>query len=171
MLRDQPYLPLYVDRFAVDEKLRECSAAANGVLIRLMCLLHKAQSHEYGTIELKAELRKRVVKDIEKSFAQANGEANTEQLAELIVAPPCELLAKYFALQFSTQFPYTQDVVEHGLNELCAYKVIFFDGYYICQKGMIKQGNISDKRSVAGKKGVQVLKKKAAAAKKKQAEK
>ncbi len=51
MLRDLPYLPLYTKDFSTDEKLAECSAAANGIMIRLMCLLHK--SDDYGTLLLK----------------------------------------------------------------------------------------------------------------------
>lgn len=50
-LRDQPYMPLYVQDFLVDEKLCECSAESTGVYIRLMCIMHK--SDEYGTILLK----------------------------------------------------------------------------------------------------------------------
>ena len=50
-LRNQPYLPLYVQDFSSDEKLRECSASATGVYIRLICLLHKCE--EYGKISLK----------------------------------------------------------------------------------------------------------------------
>lgn len=50
-LRDQPYLPLYVQDFLTDEKLNECSAESTGVYIRLMCILHKSQ--DYGSILLK----------------------------------------------------------------------------------------------------------------------
>lgn len=50
-LRDQPYLPLYVQDFLTDEKLAECSAQATGVYIRIMCLMHK--SEQYGRILLK----------------------------------------------------------------------------------------------------------------------
>src|SRR6478752_6449179 len=50
-LRDQPYLPLYVQDFMTDEKLMECSAAATGVYIRIMCLLHK--SEPYGKLLLR----------------------------------------------------------------------------------------------------------------------
>lgn len=50
-LRDQPYLPLYIQDFMTDEKLIECSAMATGVYIRLMCLMHK--SEQYGKILLK----------------------------------------------------------------------------------------------------------------------
>ena len=50
-LRNQPYIPLYVQDFLTDEKLMECSAASTGVYIRIMCIMHK--SDEYGTILLK----------------------------------------------------------------------------------------------------------------------
>ena len=50
-LRNQPYLPLYVQDFLTDEKLNECSAQATGVYIKIMCLMHK--SNPYGTILLK----------------------------------------------------------------------------------------------------------------------
>jgi uncharacterized protein YdaU (DUF1376 family) len=50
-LRNQPYLPLYIQDFMTDEKLMECSAESTGVYIRIMCLMHK--SEEYGTILLR----------------------------------------------------------------------------------------------------------------------
>jgi len=50
-LRDQPYLPLYIQDFLTDEKLNECSAAATGVYIKIMCLMHKGDP--YGKILLK----------------------------------------------------------------------------------------------------------------------
>jgi hypothetical protein len=50
-LRDQPYLPLYVQDYLTDEKLSMCSWATQGVYIKLLCLLHK--SEPYGTILLK----------------------------------------------------------------------------------------------------------------------
>lgn len=54
-LRNQPYFPLYVQDFMTDEKLNECSAKANGIYIRLMCIMHK--SEEYGTILLKQKYK------------------------------------------------------------------------------------------------------------------
>jgi uncharacterized protein YdaU (DUF1376 family) len=50
-LRDQPYLPLYIQDFLTDEKLAQCTAESNGVYIRVMCLMHKSQ--QYGKIILK----------------------------------------------------------------------------------------------------------------------
>ena len=51
-LRDQPYLPLYIQDIMTDEKLNECSAATHGIFIKgIMCLMHK--SEQYGKILLK----------------------------------------------------------------------------------------------------------------------
>jgi hypothetical protein len=50
-LRDNPYLPLYVQDFLTDEKLNMCSPASQGIYIKMMCLFHK--SEPYGGILLK----------------------------------------------------------------------------------------------------------------------
>lgn len=51
-LRDQPYLPLYIQDIMTDEKLNECSAATHGIYIKgIMCLMHK--SEQYGKLLLK----------------------------------------------------------------------------------------------------------------------
>jgi hypothetical protein len=54
-LRNQPYIPLYVQDFITDEKLIECSALATGVYIRIMCAMHK--SEQYGIILLKQKYK------------------------------------------------------------------------------------------------------------------
>lgn len=54
-LRDQPYLPLYIQDFLTDEKLIECSSSATGIYIRLMCIMHK--SEEYGKILLRQKYK------------------------------------------------------------------------------------------------------------------
>jgi uncharacterized protein YdaU (DUF1376 family) len=50
-LRDQPYLPLYVQDYLTDEKLNNCSPASQGIYIKIMCLFHKCDP--YGGILLK----------------------------------------------------------------------------------------------------------------------
>ena len=50
-LRDQPYLPLYVQDYLTDEKLSCCSYATQGIYIRIMCILHKSEN--YGGILFK----------------------------------------------------------------------------------------------------------------------
>ncbi len=62
-LRNQPYIPLYVQDFMTDEKLMVCSASATGVYIRIMCIMHK--SNPYGMILLKQ-------KDKQKSNQEEN---------------------------------------------------------------------------------------------------
>lgn len=61
-LRNQPYLPLYVNDFLTDEKLAMCSAESTGVYIRLMCLMHKSET--YGSILLK-QIEKQNASNIE----------------------------------------------------------------------------------------------------------
>src|SRR6056297_984265 len=50
-LRDQPYIPLYVQDYLTDEKLNMCSASAQGIYIKMMCIFHK--QNKYGGILLK----------------------------------------------------------------------------------------------------------------------
>jgi len=54
-LRDQPYIPLYVQDVLTDEKLIECSIEAHGFYFRLICVLHKQS--EYGKICLKQKYK------------------------------------------------------------------------------------------------------------------
>lgn len=65
-LRDQPYLPLYVQDVLTDEKLVLCSAEAHGVYFRLLCILHKQE--EYGEIKLKQKYKK--TDDVVEGFAR-----------------------------------------------------------------------------------------------------
>ena len=55
-LRNQPYIPLYVQDIMTDEKLNECSASTHGIYIKgIMCLMHKSEN--YGTILLKQKYK------------------------------------------------------------------------------------------------------------------
>jgi len=51
-LTDQPYLPLYVDDWMNNNKLKLSTPAAHGLMISIMCIMHK--ENQYGTINLKA---------------------------------------------------------------------------------------------------------------------
>lgn len=65
-LRDQPYLPLYVQDYLTDEKLSLCSWSSQGVYIKLLCLLHK--SDPYGVILLKQNEKQNI--DTALNFAK-----------------------------------------------------------------------------------------------------
>lgn len=120
-LRDQPYLPLYVQDFLTDEKLNECSAESVGVYIMLMCVMHK--SEEYGTILLRQ-------KDKQTGW----------QISD-------------FARKLVRHLPYSEEVIERALTELLEEGVLNIEGDSLYQKRMVKDGEISEKRSRAGKKG------------------
>ena len=120
-LRNSPYLPLYVQDFLTDEKLADCSASANGVYIRLMCILHK--SEHYGKILLKQKYKQN------------------------------ENMCLNFASMLVRQMPYSMYEIHDGLEELLENKIIEIDGDYLFQKRMVKDGELSEKRAVAGQKG------------------
>lgn len=120
-LRDQPYLPLYIQDFLTDEKLNECTAHATGVYIRLMCLMHK--SEQYGTILLKQKDKQ-----------------NNNQI-------------KNFALKIAKSMPYSPDDIYSALAELLDEKVIQIEGDLLLQKRMVRDNEISIKRSETGSKG------------------
>jgi uncharacterized protein YdaU (DUF1376 family)/uncharacterized protein involved in tolerance to divalent cations len=54
-LRNQPYIPLYVQDVLTDEKLVECSASSHGVYMLLICILHKQEN--YGLLLLKQKYK------------------------------------------------------------------------------------------------------------------
>ena len=120
-----PYLPLYVQDFLTDEKLIECSAESTGVYIRLLCIMHK--SHEYGKILLKQKDKQ-------------NPKQNESKLSD-------------FAFKLAKQMPWDLDTIIRGLAELVAEGVVTIEGDTLFQKRMVKDGQISEIRSNAGKKG------------------
>lgn len=120
-LRDQPYLPLYIQDFLTDEKLIECSASATGVYIRLMCIMHK--SNEYGKILL-----------------QQKDKQTGNQISD-------------FATKLAKHLPYTFDVIVASLTELLDQKVVNIDGDFLHQSRMVRDNELSLKRSKSGKKG------------------
>lgn len=132
MLRDQPYLPLYVQDFLTDEKLAECSAESTGVYIRLMCLMHK--SEEYGVITLR-----------EKDFCRdiCHGKNDDKESGEL----------SFFAAKLTKHLPYNYDVILRSLEELVEERVLYLEGNNLCQKRMIHDAKLSETRSKCGKKG------------------
>lgn len=54
-LTNQPYLPLYVGDWMNNNKLKMCSAAAHGIMISVMCILHKEAT--YGKLLLKQKFK------------------------------------------------------------------------------------------------------------------
>jgi uncharacterized protein YdaU (DUF1376 family) len=101
-LRNQPYLPLYVQDFLSDEKLAYCSASSTGVYIRIMCLMHKSET--YGKILLKQKFKQsdKQIKNFASQLAvQMPYDFNTilcalEELVDskVLSEEPCALIQK-----------------------------------------------------------------------------
>lgn len=124
-LRDQPYIPLYVKDYLTDEKLNNCSAASQGVFIKIMCVLHKQEN--YGKILLKPKV---------------NLEVNTI---------PDSCLA--FAQQLSKQLSFDTEIILSALEELVSEDVLQLKGDTLSQKRMVKDFSTSLIRYNNGKKG------------------
>ncbi|MEG1492423.1 MAG: hypothetical protein RSA62_05940 [Oscillospiraceae bacterium] len=127
-LRNQPFLPLFVDDFLSDEKLAECSAESTGVYIRIMCLMHKSES--YGCLLLKQ-------KDKQKESKIEN-----------------------FAFKLLRHLPYSYETILASLEELTLEKVLSIEGDKLFQKRMVKDGKVSEMRSISGQKGGKTTKEK-----------
>lgn len=54
-LTNQPYIPLYVRDWLTNNKLKMCSTSAHGLMINIMCIMHKED--EYGTLLLKQNFK------------------------------------------------------------------------------------------------------------------
>lgn len=143
-LRDQPYLPLYVQDFMCDEKLRECDAESVGVYIFLMCLMHK--SEEYGAITLRDSDWEKYEKSHKQNESKtpSKNEANDEQKIGAI---------SVFAFRLEKQLPFHEDVIERGITELLSAGVLSMDGVTLYQKRMVQDGNLSEIRAKSGKRG------------------
>lgn len=131
-LKDQPYLPLYIKDFEGATKLRECNAEATGVYIRIMCLMHK--SNPYGKILLEQKYQQEY---------QQMGEQKISTCSDFVGA---------FAIKLKRHLPYSLLEIARGVCELLDNKVLYIEGDYIAQERMVKDGIISEKRAIAGKK-------------------
>lgn len=124
-LRNQPYMPLYVQDYLSDEKLALCSYSTQGIYIRVMCVLHKSET--YGGI-----LFKQIPK---QNFSSI------------------EYFAFILSKQTGVDMKDMQDALEELLffNVLCIEPRENIDFMY--QKRMVKDFSISENRSKSGKKG------------------
>jgi len=124
-LRNQPYIPLYVQDFLTDEKLNMCSITSQGVYIKLMCLFHK--SNEYGGILLK----------------QKDKQTTKQNMKHI----------DFFALKVAKLLPIDLQTITDALIELVEEGVLIIDGDFIYQKRMVKDNKVSEIRAEAGKLG------------------
>lgn len=108
-LTNQPYLPLYVDDWMNNSKLKMCTPAAHGVMISIMCILHKEAT--YGKILLKQKF-KQSDKQI-KNFALQLAKLTAFEFAE-IENPLVELIAEG-VLTIEEDFLICKRMVRDGL--------------------------------------------------------
>lgn len=136
-LRKLPYIPLYVQDFTSDEKLTGCSASAVGVYIFLLCFLHKSET--YGKLILRT---KDLLTDEETDEIKKQIESKTKSKTK------SKIIA--FAKRLQRNMPFELYEIATGLTELEEERVITVEGIELYQKRMVRDGEISEKRSSNG---------------------
>lgn len=136
-LRKLPYLPLYVQDFTCDERLTGCSPAAVGVYIFLLCFLHKSETYGKLVLRPKDRLTETEILELKKLI-----ESKTESKTESKIIP--------FAKRLQRNMPFELHEIATGLSELDEERVITIDGEELYQRRMVKDGEISEKRSING---------------------
>jgi hypothetical protein len=135
-LRDNPFLPLYVQDYLTDEKLSCCSLATQGVYIRIMCVFHKSET--YGGI-------------LFKQTSKQNSENSVFLFKQNLSSN------KYFAYMLSKMTGVEIADMEIAIEELLFFNVLKIEQRngvdFLFQKRMVKDFDKSEKRAQAGKKG------------------
>jgi hypothetical protein len=132
-LTDQPYLPLYVDDWMNNNKLKTCSPGAHGLMISIMCIMHKEES--YGKLLLKQKFKQN-----SKQKSKQSSQQSTEQI-------------KNFACQLAKLCAFDLLEIEMLLTELLDEKVLEIDGDFLICKRMVRDAEISTVRRKAGEGG------------------
>lgn len=130
--KNDPYLPLYVMDWLTNMKLKECSPEAHGLMISFMCLAHKVD--DYGKLLLKEKHK----------ICRGKSDGKLEDFAE------------GFADYFSKILPWSKQQILPALIELITEEVLFIEGDFLVCKRMVKDADISEKRSKSGKEGADV---------------
>lgn len=117
-LTDQPYLPLYVDDWMNNNKLKLTSQASHGLMISIMCIMHKEDN--YGKILLKQKFKQ-----------------TTEQI-------------KNFGLQIAKLTAFDLLEILPSLAELIENEILKIDDDFLICERMVRDAELSIKRSVNG---------------------
>ena len=111
------YFKLNVQDFLTDEKLRECSAKANGVYIWILVLMTKFETP--GKILFNQKYKQNVNKRGSKKLTLTSGSRE---------------LCYGFSKQLSKHMPFDAIDIYEALQELITEEVLFFEGDYLIQK-------------------------------------
>lgn len=114
-------MPLYIQDWLSNNKLKLCSPGAHGLMINIMCLLHKEET--YGRILLN------------QKYKQSDS------------------TIKNFALMLDKLLPFSFDECWHFLKELIEEKTLLISGDFLVCERMVRDADLSAKRSLSGKEG------------------
>lgn len=135
-LTNQPFIPFYVGDWMNSTKLKECSPGAHGLMICIMCVMHKSEN--YGTILLKQKYKQPEKQDVKHDTKQVQKFARQ--------------LVRQTAFDFAEILPF--------LIELLEENVLIVEGDLLICPRMVKDANLSRIRALSGKKGGEIAQQK-----------
>ncbi len=146
---DQFYIKFKYNDVLSSTSLRECNAVGAGVYLYILCLLCKPSPRG------KYRLNNKYVSDLLHILPQQNVQQTNRQMVRHLPEICCALAA-----HFVKHLPFSEAVIAEGLDELLRNDVIYLEGTSVCQKRMVKDAEISAKRSISGGKGAEKTNKK-----------
>ena len=153
-LSKQPYFPLYVRDYMSDERLSFCSLGAVGLFFRLICIMHL--SEQYGYYLINKNSLKNLARFSRKKDTRSGAEKGVLEGSKECSESAREALVNALSTQLSKSTSNTKTAVKNALNELidAGILVLSENGFY--QPEMVKMDELSQKKSISGKKGADV---------------
>lgn len=135
-LTNQPFIKFNVTDWLSNKKLKFCSPQSQGVLINILCLMHKEP--DYGKILLLQKYKQN------ENFAYANNKDLHMQNSKQING---------FSILISKMLTFDSSEIEPALIELIDLKVLLIENDYLVCPRMVRDADISRIRTDAGKSG------------------
>lgn len=136
------YIKFHYNDILSSTSLRECDVVGSGVYLFIFCMLCKTKPK--GRYEIKVDYIGDLLQHLPRQNIQQSNQQIVQHLPEL-----CRTLAEHFV----KHLPFSEKVIASGLKELLENDVLYIEGNFLCQKRLLRESEISAKRSIAGAAG------------------
>ena len=134
-----------------DERLSFCSLGAVGLFFRLICIMHL--SEQYGYYLINKNSLKNLARFSKNKAVQSFAEKGIFESSKELFDDESDTLLNVLSTQLSKSISQPKNSVRKALNELidAGILVLTDNGFY--QPEMVKMDELSQKKSISGKKG------------------
>lgn len=142
-------MPLFVQDFTGDERLTGCSPSSVGIYIFLLCFLHKSDTYGKLVLRPKDRLTEDEISELKK-LIESKTQSKSISKSESKIQSKIQSNVILFAKRLQRNMPFELHEIAEGLNELIEENVITVEGETLYQRRMVRDGEISEKRSNIG---------------------